>query len=1046
MSVPPPTTNPPKLGKRDSSGTPIESSLASFCAHLIEACWLVAVGVVPLLLDPQAASRFFPIKMSVLNSLGIIVAGALVVRLADRSGGRRPVDSAWLTATAAILMTFAISTVLSVDPQNSLWGGYEFLQGSFALFCQLSLFVGVAVCLRTEKQVRRLVAMVLASSVPLALYALLQRFGWDPISLEPPLRKTVSFGGHASFVAGTLLLAMPLCAWKFLVALSAARSQKRALPVAGAVFFALLFLTQLSAVLATGKRGPFMGLVASAACATLLVAICRKKFRHAVVALALPVFAVLCLAVLALAGQQNPSLKKIPVLGRLSMVVPVGKGTGDVFRKAVWGRAPEIAMAGAPVVFPNGDTDDWWRIRPLVGYGPETLPALLPKHFFWGGAAPGSNIESRFHNSFWDTMQSAGLLAVAATFWLHTLIFARGLSSLPLKSASAKPWRLFAAGSMLGLLAGIAMEILLGKGFFGLGFPLGFACGLILWSMVVARQDPGPSPEILTPRTLLGIALLSAVVGNWVDMAFLFPTPNTSAVAWVCAGALVALGRFHGTDDAVVPSEVQSGRTSWLSAGLLHGVLAGGVLAALAHAFITASSPEPLTWGRVLANSFTQLRHSDAPSHLIFLLVIPTWLATNLLLGMDQLHMNRDRGFWKALIASGIASLVIAATWSVWKAIKLVAIGPLPKPTTSMDGIIRQTAGYETVSVGIVLLIIVLAMAAALLLGGKSQGMLHFRPRALALAATVIMLVACVSAIWMTQVPILLSEASGGWARRLENLNQNPAAARIYARALNYNPRDPFNRIQGATAYMAVAERCSDIGDCLRNMRQAESILTDGLKLNDRNVLHYFLGNVLMRQAMELPEGTEKTAVSERSRNALDAAIKYAPDTEVAWFDASLVERELFKNSQAAESKRISADEISSSWDPSVWGDQYAFQLASTANPILRKAYAWRGVGYFTKAIELAAGHPNSGLSRLIVAKGTLLVNLGESRQALDCLLEATKLGDSPEAWQAHAMLTEIYARLGDRDSAAAHVEEAIKLAPEPYHPKLLNLKLQVTR
>ena len=1021
-----------------------ESTVSSFCARLIEACWLVAAGVLPLLMDPLAADRFLPLKMGLLNSLGLVAAAALLVRLVERLGGRRPSVPFWAAAGVILLAFHGLSTIGSLNWRDSLWGGDAFLQGSLALFCQLSLFAGVASCLRRPEQIQRLVGVILAASLPLALYAIYQRLGWDPLSHESGNHAPVSFAGNPIIAAGSLLFAMPLCAWKLL---SAMREGKAGEGRAAAVYYGLLLVVQIAALIATGKRGPFLGMLAAVACAAVLHAICMRRFRRALAAITLTASLILGLAGLALLSRENPSIGQIPVVKRLAKIVPVGGETGDSFRKQVWEKSPAMTLRGSPMVFPDGQTDVWWRIRPLVGYGPETLPALFPQHIRIrgaSGAAPGSSIESRLHNSFWDTVQSVGLLGLAATLLLQAVVFSRGFAGLGLRGARFRPWRLAAAGVLLGLFSGLAMELYFGTGFFGLGFPVGFAGGLILWPLaaewrgrqVAAAGGCGSASSLM-------IALLAALTAHWIDMCFSFATANTSALAWICAGGIVALGGHamqsgDGREVMERPPEAP-----WFATALWRGVLAGGMLAALCHAFITDFSPQAASAGEILRHSLTRLVHNQEPSHLVFRLLVPAWLGALLLLACCQ---GKGYGRWRGYAFSGVLSFLIAAAWSFWKAGKLAEAGGFPAPATPLAEVIRKASQLENLAVGYFLFLLVMVMLVAVLLDFMSGRVVLRRPGVPALAAAVIAGVSCAFAIRATQLPLLAGQGSVALASRLGALQQHQSATEIHLRVLRHNPRDIFSRIDGSKAAMAVAERSQDSGECLRAMRGAEKILQDGLRLNYRNVLHYFLGNVLMRQAFEMPAGAERESTARRSRAAYAAALVYAPNTEVAWFEASLVERNLLGDQAAADARLARADGIAATVDPVIFGEQYTYQMQTTANPVLNPAYGKRGVEFYTRAIDGAGALPAEKRARLLVAKGTLLVNLRQPDEARGCLLDATRLGETPELWRAHAMLAELFLKAGDSKAAGPHLDEAIRRAPDEARQNLQQLKAHVFR
>jgi tetratricopeptide (TPR) repeat protein len=1035
----------------EPAATGQESSLAGFCGRLIEACWLVAAGVLPLLMDPLAVHRFQPIKMGVLNSLGLISMMALAVRLADGKFRRNAPIPAWLAATLVLVVSFIASTALSVTVEDSLWGGDPFLQGSFGLFCQLGLFVGVAVCLRRREQWDRLIAIMLAASLPLALVLIYQRFGWDPSSSEASVLQFNSFGGHPAFTAGTLLMMIPLCGWKFFSSLASTRGTGGVRPFAAVSFYGILLTIQIAAVIVSDKRGPFLGLLAAAAAAAVLHAVCGKRVRSALAAMILTAAAMLTLTALALWARENPTLRQLPVIERLAMIVPVGEGSGDGYRKNLWEKAPAILLGGGSKTVPDRETDPWSRIRLLVGYGPESLPAFLPQFVFLGGpAGPDSAIESRFHNAFWDRFQNVGLLGLAATFALQTLVFSRGLRALRLHQSAANPRQLAGMALVLGCGMGLLLELLFGRGYFGLGFQVGFAGGLLAWPLLVVWRHPDPLPRLQIEDSWerpLGIALLSGLVAHWVDMAFLFPTANTAALNWVCAGALVALGRPRGESDApaMLSAEVAETR-SWLRPGLVNGILAGGITVALVHAFITYYFTDAQTTGAVLESTLTRLLHNKAPSHLILLLLLPAYLAANLLLLTSRQNAMKGAESSKTLAVSCIVSLGITAAWAAWKAGQIAALGPLPQSSTPLAVMIRQSAVLENLALGFFLIVVMIPFAVALLSGCRQPGSRRPRVAAPALLVAAVGTTLCAAAIRFTQVPVLLNEAVADYARGLGSMNLVPATAEFYQRAAGHAPRDLNSRIQGTKALIGVAEKSTDTQEYLGILRKAEAFLQSGLKHGDRNVLNYYHANVLMRQALEMPAGAERVSTAQRAHAAYAAALRYAPNTEVAWFERSLVEKELLGDKAAADASLARADEIAETVDSVIFADQYAYQMQTTVSPALNPAYGKRGVEYYTRALKAPGGLPPAEQARLLIAKGTLLVNLRLPGDARECLLQATQAGETPELWRAHAILAELSLKARDLTAAGFHLDEAIRRAPDETRRNLQQFKARISR
>lgn len=1020
-----------------STATCPQPVAAGLAGKLAEACWLGAAGVIPLLMDPNAASRFLPIKTVALNALGFIAAAALLTRLLSGAPRSKSVEERWWLPVISLLAALAVSTACSVTPAESLWGGYEFLQGSVSMACQLALFAAAVVFLRTEAQIKRLAAVVVAASLPMGGYLLLQKGGLDPLASEDKSLNLHSFAGNSNFAAGLLVLAAPL-AW-YLV-----RDFFRRKAWVAAIFCCLICLLQFTAVLASGKRGAFLAFLAAVFVVVAIHFSLRRRILPLLIAAMIGLATLAGLAGLAWVSEQDSDFQKIPVVNRLSRIVPVGGKTGDSFRRDLWDEAPALVIPIKPSPLPDGK-DDLWFLRPVIGYGPETLPVILPaSDFIMSRGAPGKNIESRFHSLFWDLLQSIGLFGVLSLLALISFVFTGGFHSLHLPEKAIRWKRIFAAGLITGTVAGLIFGLFMSWGYFGLGFPLGALAGIVLaplCSTWAARASANQSGADEMPV----VFLMASFVAHWVDMAFLFPTPTSSGPFWVIAGAVLAMGRAGFVRDSVECSDdLEHAPKARRGLAVAVGIIAGTQLLTLVNAFLHTNPLESCTSVAIIKNSFTELRWVAQPSHLTTLLVIPCWLGGVLILS-TAFSKGRVRG--TTWFVGAITALPAAVAWLVWKAGLLASTASRPTPSTPFDVFENQASALELASICILAAFLAMIGMLSLTLPTNPRVFVCRRSGPFMLGAGIILLALALTGIIVSQFPLLRSEASGGLAKWFTTIQHHAAAAAMHERALNSNPRDLFNRIDGSQAHFAVAERSADVAACLQSMRRAENILARGIELEDRNILNVFLANALMRQALELPAGPEREAIGLRAAKAFKAALVYAPKSEVVWFDASMVHREILHDPGAADVLLKQADTISVNWrDPYSLGVQYAFQVGKTANPTLRIAYGRRGISCYDRAIQAALPSDARTALPLLTAKGTLLMNIGAFDDAKNCLLEAAKLGQGYDSWQAHAMLAEIFLKSGDGALAEPHLDLAILHAPAAQRSSLMALKERIRK
>src|SRR5690606_17187258 len=64
--------------------------------------------------------------------------------------------------------------------------------------------------------------------------------------------------------------------------------------------------------------------------------------------------------------------RELPTIGRFGRILEAEEGTGRV-RVLIWQGALELLRPHEPLVFPDGSVDRWNALRPLIGYGPESM-------------------------------------------------------------------------------------------------------------------------------------------------------------------------------------------------------------------------------------------------------------------------------------------------------------------------------------------------------------------------------------------------------------------------------------------------------------------------------------------------------------------------------------------------------------------------------------------------------------------------------------------------------------------------------------------------
>jgi len=426
-----------------ASAAAAADSLVPWLGRGLEACWIVAAVLVPLVVLPEQS--FISITQLPKVALFRIIAGIALVLMSARCvaglGGGRALRwpgghvPALVIATAGVLAATALSTALSISPSLSTWGkepgndGY----GLYNTAAYVVLFLAVALGLRSRNQAWRLAGAIVLSGTLASLIAIAQHWGLAPLGISSTAGHRVTGpAGNPIFLGALLVLTLPV-----LLALAAALARGRGTPAwwwagAGIGTFVHLF-----ALLLTIARGPWLGM--AFAIATLLVIAWFRLGRALAVKLTLIVGVSAGVAALALsipvggarAPLDEPSgtvSSKVPATEPtaveyaeiMNRLVPSTVSHNFAERWVRWETSVQLLLDRPQL--PVGNTYPW-AVRAAVGYGPDSFRYAFPLR-----AAPElmTVLTTAAHNGPLTRAVELGALGIVASAAL-ALVVARSL-------------------------------------------------------------------------------------------------------------------------------------------------------------------------------------------------------------------------------------------------------------------------------------------------------------------------------------------------------------------------------------------------------------------------------------------------------------------------------------------------------------------------------------------------------------------------------------------------------------------------------------------
>ena len=453
---------------------------------------------------------------------------------------------------AGYVVVVLLTALTSVAPRMSFYGSFERLQGAYTTLAYAAFFCLVAAHLKRREQFDRLIAVLILSSIPVCLYALAQQSGMDPAryagSRDTLMWAARSTMGHHLFLGAYLIMVMPWTLAKlFETALRYLRQEGPGdsagngkgwlaagslvaqnlfmtffllyglshpllwwmnLPVLAAYMGLLIWTLQLNAkshplievagytvllslqgvaLIATHARGPWLGALAAAAVFGFLISLRWRMRRLLAGVVAGAVLAILFVGLLNIPrGPLEPLKRRHPVFARLGSLSTVAGSVS--FRLRLWPSVWRLVWTD-PELRP---ADSLAGIRPLIGYGPETLGLVVERTLDRQLAAreePWARIKDRAHNDLLNHLAENGLIGLAA-FLLLIGAFARlGLKALWREESPRQQLYLTA---LLAAMAGHLVELQFGIGVTSTRFLFWL---FLAFAVVLARPLPDSEPE-----------------------------------------------------------------------------------------------------------------------------------------------------------------------------------------------------------------------------------------------------------------------------------------------------------------------------------------------------------------------------------------------------------------------------------------------------------------------------------------------------------------------------------------------------------------------
>jgi cyclophilin family peptidyl-prolyl cis-trans isomerase/tetratricopeptide (TPR) repeat protein/O-antigen ligase len=351
----------------------------------------------------------------------------------------------------------------------------------------------------------------------------------------------------------------------------------------------------------------------------------------------------------------------LPSIGRLGQLFDAQSVTGRV-RVLIWEGALDLLDIHEPLSFPDGESDKFNFLRPLFGYGPESMYVAYNRFYPPELATVEARNASpdRSHNETFDALVITGVTGFLVWQALYLSVFYYGFRWLGVIRTRFDSVLLIGLWIGGALLAGLIIALIMGAPFLGVGVPLGSILGLVLYLFYHALFS-GPDSagdDTIDPFAvdrLLMAGLVTAIMAHYAEIHFGIAIAATRIHFFIYVALMFMVGywlpKMKDTPAATVPERGRKKRivrraraggptgpwgAIWLSALML--ALTIGILG---YEYTTYSlppdkeitSPADLTAGEIFRQSFL-VNASDGfrDSPFIYLMVILTWSLGSLLI------------------------------------------------------------------------------------------------------------------------------------------------------------------------------------------------------------------------------------------------------------------------------------------------------------------------------------------------------------------------------------------------------------------------------
>jgi len=1049
------------------------TKLSRYAEGVMEAAWLASIIMTPLFFNKYSSRIFEPDKATLLRSLALIILLAWCVKLFDQvitSRNKTPekvtikdlVKIPLVLPVALLTLAYIIATIFSVAPRISFWGSYQRLQGLYTTFAYVMLFASLIGNLKERAQVERLITTAVLTSLPVALYGVLQHFGIDPIPWGGNVtRRVASHMGNPIFVAAFLIMVFPLTIGRIVDSFRKILWESEGLGyhTARSTIYIFIAALQLIAIYFTQSRGPLLGWLAGSFFLFILLAL-HGQLRWLIFSVTiLGIFVGGFLLALNIPNGPLESIREAPWMGRLGRMLDTEQKTSQV-RILIWGGAAEMVVPHEPLEYPDGHTDPFNSLRPLIGYGPETMHMAYNPFYPPGLAYVEKRNASpdRSHNETWDSLVITGVLGLITYMGLYAFVFYYGLKWLGLIRSPKQKYLFIALYVGGGIVSAVSFYIWQGIAFFGVAFPFGAILGLIGYltlSAFFVKQNH-ETREFHPARTITLITLLSAVMAHFVEINFGIAIVSTRTYFFAFAGLIVAvgyqlpkLGEYRQTGEVTQTNEQptklsrrvrksKGRRTSDENAGwrryiIIGSAITGLLLLPMNYEFI-ANLRGMTSASQILWTSLTQLEE-NVVSYGVLALILTTWLSASIILASEIPQKHLKSNWWKSFGSILGISIAIALFYGFWLSGSLARIARIAPQ--NINDVITQTASLE----GLLTQFFTFLILGILILGIFLPSSWPTRSRHETFWGPILAVVGFIFVLWLsvtTNLRIIHADIAFKMAEPFSNTGQWAVANVLYRRAIELSPDEDYYYLFLGRGSLEEAKTITDPTQQEQAFRTAEADLLRAQDINPLNPDHTAnLARLYSWWALQASDEDTRNERGKISDQYYSRVIVLSPNNARLWDEWAILQLNVLGDPERAYELLSHSLEIDPlyDWTHALTGDYFSKIAVEAENETEQQTLLEKAVVHYQQATEIEPKNTN-----YYFALASAYQSLNDIPGVIAALEDSLKVAGNNEVWKIEDNLAHYYLQLNDIENALLHAEKALATAPETEHERLQNV------